>query len=201
MAAKQKTRYAILGLLSWKPMSGYDIKKVVDVGLSHFWNENFGQIYPTLESLVSDELATKQEQGSQGKRKRFVYSITGKGRRAFKTWLKEPTAMPVVRNELQLKFFLSCNLPPAETIRLIRAYQTDQKALLDEYQRSATVLRAAMNAEAYPEELDEILQITSSKPSQRAAQCKVFYLTLRQGILSIQARLSWCDEVAKSLKE
>ena len=44
-------------LLSWKPMSGYDIKKLVDAGLSHFWNENYGQIYPTLESLVKEGLA------------------------------------------------------------------------------------------------------------------------------------------------
>ena len=72
-------------------MSGYDIKKLVDVGLSHFWNENYGQIYPTLESLVTDKLATKREKRSLGKRKRFVYSITRKGKRVFEAWLREPT--------------------------------------------------------------------------------------------------------------
>ena len=50
-------------------MSGYDIKKLVDVGLSHFWSENYGQIYPTLESLVQEGLATRKEDRSSGKRK------------------------------------------------------------------------------------------------------------------------------------
>lgn len=38
----KKTHFALLRLLSWKPMSGYEIKTIVDVGLSHFWNENYG---------------------------------------------------------------------------------------------------------------------------------------------------------------
>ena len=76
MSTKQKTRFALLGLLSWKPMSGYDVKKIVDIGLSHFWNENYGQIYPTLDSLVSEGLAEKSDGRGGGKRKRNVYSIT-----------------------------------------------------------------------------------------------------------------------------
>ncbi|MGA9048227.1 MAG: PadR family transcriptional regulator, partial [Dehalococcoidia bacterium] len=41
-----KTKYAILGLLSLKPASGYDLKKTVDWNIGFFWNENFGHIYP-----------------------------------------------------------------------------------------------------------------------------------------------------------
>lgn len=201
MATRQKTRFAILGLLSWKPMSGYDIKKLVDVGLSHFWNENYGQIYPTLESLVDDRLASKREKTSVGKRKRFVYSITRKGERAFKAWLREPTVMPIVRNELQLKFFLSCNLPTSESVRLVQEYQADQRTMLEQYQESAAVLRRSIESGSCPEELDDILQVTSSASAERSEQCKVFYLTLRHGILSMKARLAWCDEVLRSLEE
>ena len=32
MARKARTHYAILGLLCWKPMSGYDIKKLIEAG-------------------------------------------------------------------------------------------------------------------------------------------------------------------------
>ena len=68
-------------------MSGYDIKKLVDVGLSHFWNENYGQIYPTLDQLVKDGLATKRAERKSGKRQRFVYTITRKGQKAFRDWM------------------------------------------------------------------------------------------------------------------
>ena len=201
MATKQKTRYAILGLLSWKPMSGYDIKKLVDAGLSHFWNENYGQIYPTLESLVADKMATKKETPSNGKRKRFVYSITRKGKRTFEDWLGEPTAAPIVRNELQLKFFLSCDMPTDESVRLIQEYRTQQRAMLDQYRESEKLLRQAVRAGSVAEELGEILQLTGSTRQGRAKQCKILYLTLRHGIRSIESRLAWCDEVLRSLEE
>jgi DNA-binding PadR family transcriptional regulator len=43
---KSKTKYPILGLLAEQPMSGYDIKKLVDVRFSFFWNESYGQSIP-----------------------------------------------------------------------------------------------------------------------------------------------------------
>ncbi len=180
-------------------MSGYDIKKMVDVGLSHFWNENYGQIYPTLEQLVKDRLATKKEERTSGNRRRFVYTITRKGQREFSNWLSEPADAPIVRNELQLKFFLSCNLPTKESVRLIKEYRTQQQAVLDEYRQSEKVLRQAIRDGAYPEELNEILEITGSTGQSRGKRCNIFHLTLRHGIRVIEARLAWCDEVLTNL--
>jgi hypothetical protein len=40
------TPYAILGLLSIEPMSGYDIRANLEESLAHFWSESYGQIYP-----------------------------------------------------------------------------------------------------------------------------------------------------------
>jgi len=47
MPKENKTKYSILGLLSRAPMSGYDIKKLTDNSISHFWHENFGHITPS----------------------------------------------------------------------------------------------------------------------------------------------------------
>ncbi len=199
MAARQKTKFAILGLLSLKPMSGYDIKKLVDVGLSHFWNENYGQIYPTLDALVKEQLVTKKGDQSRGKRRRNVYAITRKGRLAVQNWQLEPTEPPIVRNELQLKLFLGGNLTKRQRIQLIEAYQVQQQAALDDYRQSEQVLRNAVEKGEYIEELDEILDLTSSNPKDRAKQCNIFYLTLRHGIRTTEARLAWCREVLENL--
>ncbi|QDV84544.1 PadR family transcriptional regulator [Planctomycetes bacterium TBK1r] len=199
MASKQKTKFAVLGLLTWKPMSGYDIKKMVDVGLSHFWNENYGQIYPTLEQLVRDGMATKKEKRITGQRQRFVYAITRKGQRAFSDWLSEPTDAPIVRNELQLKFFLSCKLPADQSVRLINEYRAQQQGMLDEYRQSENVLRQAIRDETYPDDLSRIFEIANSSDKSRAVHCNIFLLTLRHGIHAIEARLAWCDEVLENL--
>ena len=198
MPSKQKTKFAILGLLSWRPMSGYDIKRFVDVGLSHFWNESYGQIYPTLESLVDEQLASKKE--GAGKRRRHVYSITRRGRAKFRAWLAQPTTPPVVRNEFELKFFLSLEVPVKERLRLIDEYREQQRRLLAEYELSEEVLRRAIADGCVPAELEELIGDGSRQrqPKRRSEQCELFLLTLRHGIHVAQARLRWCDEVSRA---
>jgi DNA-binding PadR family transcriptional regulator len=201
MSTTKKTRFALLGLLSWKPMSGYDIKKIVDIGLSHFWNENYGQIYPTLESLVGDGLAQKSDASGSGKRKRYVYSITERGVEAFEAWLTLPADPPAVRNEFQLKFFLSSKLPTKATLRIIQVYRSQQQEILQGYRESEVVLRKAIERGEYPHELEDILAGNKSRRSagQRAKQCTIFLLTLRHGILAIESRIAWCDEAISHL--
>ena len=45
------TAYVILGMLAWGPLSGYDIKAVVDRSVRFFWAASYGQIYPELKRL------------------------------------------------------------------------------------------------------------------------------------------------------
>lgn len=201
MSKKRKTQFALLGLLSWKPMSGYDIKKIVDIGLSHFWNENYGQIYPTLDALVNEGLATKSKDKQSGKRKRNIYRITAAGVESFRKWLGEPADPPSVRNELQLKFFLSGKMPNKLSLKIINEYRKQQQVILSEYRESELLLRKAIDSGEYPFEVQEILT-GHERPlnkKQKAKQCNIFLLTLRHGILAIDARLKWCDEVISEL--
>ncbi|HWT76082.1 MAG TPA: PadR family transcriptional regulator, partial [Mobilitalea sp.] len=85
MAIKNKTRYAILGVLCMKPCTGYDIKKFCDNTISHFWNENFGHIYPVLKQLLEEGLITLADPEAEDRRK--LYTITEKGRQKFCEWL------------------------------------------------------------------------------------------------------------------
>ena len=203
MSRRKKTHFALLGLLSWKPMSGYDIKKIVDVGLSHFWNENYGQIYPTLDRLVKEGLARKSIDKHSGKRKRHLYRITAAGVSTFHDWLAQPAEPPSVRNELQLKFFLSSKLPANASLRIIIEYQKQQQLILTEYLESEVALRKAIESGNYPDEVQEIFD-GHEKPltkKQKSKQCRIFLLTLRHGILALQARLEWCEEVIAELSK
>lgn len=47
----RQTEYVILGLLSESPLTGYQIKRIIDVRFHFFWNESYGQLYPALKSL------------------------------------------------------------------------------------------------------------------------------------------------------
>ena len=58
---KSKTRFAVLGILSYGPMSGYDIKKFYEKNVAGFWSESYGQIYPILKRLAEEGLATRSD--------------------------------------------------------------------------------------------------------------------------------------------
>ena len=48
------TAFVILGILAIHPhQSGYEIRKTVQQTVGFFWGESYGQLYPTLKSLVA----------------------------------------------------------------------------------------------------------------------------------------------------
>src|ERR1044072_1314839 len=70
--------WVILGLLGLGSRTGYDVKRVVDRSIRHFWAATYGQIYPELKRL-EDAGWIKGEHAPRGGRARRVYSITPAG--------------------------------------------------------------------------------------------------------------------------
>lgn len=99
-----KTKYVVLGMLARCPQSGYTIKKWLENEHSHFWQESYGQIYPTLKKLVAEGFAvcgeTPQKENGRGQ---ILYSITPTGRAELEAWLREPPDIEKLRYELLLK--------------------------------------------------------------------------------------------------
>src|SRR5918999_5504170 len=107
-----KSKYAILGMLSIEPMSGYDIKKEVETSISNFWTESYGQIYPVLRKLIGEKLVTKTVESEAGKPDRHVYALTAQGRKELRRWLREGFAPKIQRNEFLLKLFFGEEITP-----------------------------------------------------------------------------------------
>ena len=113
MARENKTRHALLGLLSIGPMSGYDMKKLTDFSLGYFWSENYGHIYPILRKLEEGSLITRHTERTRGRPYRNVYRPTGKGEKELDDWLDIPTEKQSIRNEFLLKLFFGRRLAGA----------------------------------------------------------------------------------------
>ena len=184
-------------------MSGYDIKKFVEIGLSHFWTESYGQVFPTLNQLVADGLATKRDDCGTGRRKRFLYTITDRGSEALLEWLRAPSEPVKTRSELTLKFFLSCRHEPGQSLRLLAEHRAHIEKRLADYYPSAAVLQAAMESGQLPEDVESLLttESESGETVDRKAEALMFYLTLRQGIVVLEARLAWCEEATSALSQ
>ncbi|MCP5058617.1 MAG: PadR family transcriptional regulator [bacterium] len=180
MAGPNRTHFAILGFLTLGPMSGYDIKKLVEESTENFWSESFGQLYPALRKLSEDGLIEKQATASEGGRPRHIYSINDQGRAALATWQQEPTAPPPVRIELLLKLFFGANCDRATNRRQVLAYREQMVRDLERYR-----------------------EITERLHRDRSGNAELPYwlLTLRFGERDRAAHIAWCDETLAVLDE
>ena len=89
------TSYAVLGLLSIKPWSSYELTQQMDRSLGRFWPRAVSKLYEEPKKLVDHGLARASAERN-GQRSRTVYAITAKGRRALASWLQAPGAGPVL---------------------------------------------------------------------------------------------------------
>ncbi len=100
------TAYVILGMLGWRPMSGYEIKALVDKSTRFFWAASYGQIYPELRKLAAAGLIAGKA-SPQGGRRRNVYRLTPAGRRELERWLGLDADVFELRDEGLLKLFFA----------------------------------------------------------------------------------------------
>jgi PadR family transcriptional regulator, regulatory protein AphA len=103
----RQTDYVILGLLSEGPLTGYQIKRLVDLRFRFFWSESFGQLYPALKALAAAGLIA--ETGGETKRNHAqrAYQIKEEGLAALKLWLARPVARESVRLEILMKLYFA----------------------------------------------------------------------------------------------
>lgn len=114
------TSYAVLGLLSIKTWSTYELTQQMDRSLGRIWPRTVSKLYEEPKKLVDHGLARATTQET-GRRSRTMYSITPKGRRALAAWLQEPGDGPVLEFEQLLKVFFAENGTRADALRTLQA--------------------------------------------------------------------------------
>jgi DNA-binding PadR family transcriptional regulator len=180
MAKKSASKYALLGLLSWEPMSGYDIKKHFDEFVQFFWSESYGNIYPTLKRLLKKGLVTRRVEKTSGKPDRVIYTITPAGKKDLIDWYSEPIPAPKIRSELLLRLYFGESIPVSHHTDMIKNLHVNllkAKPIIDN------------NEKVY------------KKKARKSKRDYLTYLTFRQGYLFFQARLKWCEEVLEIMEK
>ena len=87
-------KYAILGLLMKKDMTGYELTKEFNSALFEFWNASHSQIYPKLKALTKEGLIEYHIEITGTVLEKKVYTITDAGKEAFKKWEETLYPMP-----------------------------------------------------------------------------------------------------------
>jgi len=128
MDSLSATAYVILGMVRREPLSGYEIKALVDNSTRFFWAASYGQIYPELKRLSEAGLVEGTDSPTGG-RKRIVYAITADGEEELKAWLRQPPEVFEMRDEGLLKLFFAEALPPEEAVEIVRVMRRYREAM------------------------------------------------------------------------
>jgi DNA-binding PadR family transcriptional regulator len=109
------TSYAVLGLLDQcGPATPYQLKRIAQVSIFHFWSIPHTQIYTECARLAEAGLLDERREDS-GRRRR-VYSLSADGRGALEQWRADPDAeMYELRDPGLLKLF--CGADPHQLAR------------------------------------------------------------------------------------
>jgi DNA-binding PadR family transcriptional regulator len=178
-------QYAILGLLSYKSMTGYDLKKMFDESINNFWAASLSQIYRELGVLESKNYLTSVIQHQDDRPDKRVYSITETGRISFKNWITNfPEKLSKEkRDEFTLRIFFGSNLSREELIVQFQRFIDEKKSSMEEITK-----------------IYEIAKKYSIEMNLKSSDEIYWKFVLKRARLTLEALIKWADECIKDLK-
>ena len=126
------TEGVILGLLSERERSGYDLLKRAEGSVAHMWAPAKSQLCAVLPRLVEAGLASRRTVRQSPRPDKQVYRLTRAGREAVRDWLE--TTPPKSWDELMLKVFFAELCSREALFRQLDDYAEVQRGFLAEYE-------------------------------------------------------------------
>ena len=150
-------RYAVLGLLNRRSMTGYELTQEFNSALKEFWSARHSQIYPELKKLTDEGLVTFEVEPGGPALEKKRYTMTDAGRREFMAWEKKPRALkPTPKDEFRLQLFFSDCLRPRDRKALLAHQLEGHRARLEHLRGNAAAFGnepAALDAPAFSDYL------------------------------------------------
>lgn len=123
--------YGLLGLLSSRSWTGYELTHQVQRSLRFAWPTSEGHLYREQKRLVELGWATVEDEPA-GRRSRKRYTITAAGRAALAEWQATPPQEPQLHVEGILRTFFADSTSPAQLAATMRTTGHQARAMLDE---------------------------------------------------------------------
>lgn len=174
-------KYAILGLLSVKSQTGYEIKANFSKSIRYLWNADQTQIYRTLSEIANQGLATVKIIQQEGPNKK-VYELTKAGHEDLKKWLAGAVKPKDQRNAVLLQIFFSGQIADEDILKNLK--------------RMREKIKAGIDALSSLESSSDLFNPTTTSPRVNF----FFKATLELGKRDSLMNLEWIDEVIEKLE-
>ncbi len=169
-------KHALLGFLSYKPMTGYELKQAFDTTVHFFWNAELSQIYPALKSMEREGLLSMHVEPQQDRPNRKVYEMTELGQEALEEWMQEPTELPSTKDAFLIKIFFGAAIDPDITRRNLEDQLRQHRAQLHYWETST---------------FESLRDVMERSPHLRDPNYWV--LTLEWAIRHERTCIEWCE--------
>ena len=176
---------ALLGLLNYRSMTGYDLKKTFDDTIDFFWSAQMSQIYRELNNLEEKGLVKSRIEPQDKRPDRKVYELTKEGKETFLNWLnKFPNQLSQhKRSRFLMRIFFSSRLKLDELAFEMTRYKKEKEKQLKYLSEVEEWIKGYNNDDKYKSE--------------------TFYwdLILRKGYKDNTADIKWAEECLQLIKE
>ncbi len=179
-------KFGLLGIIDDRPMTGYDLMKVFNGSLKHFWNAQTSQIYRDLATLERDGFLESEIEAQNGKPDKKNYFITEAGRESLISWVNDCDFSSVLtyRDPLCMKIFFSSKGDSYRLIAGLDDFILKNRALIIKY-----------------DEKDAALDNITKLPSKILESRKYWKMTISKGRFDCMSNIEWAKESIKILKE
>jgi len=174
--------HALLGFLNYHPYTGYDLKKIFDTSIRHFWPADQSQIYRTLARLTEQGFAEMEKIPQENRPDRKVYHITDAGRAELLKFLSGPPPFDEPRSAPLIQVFFAGQLSDEEVLAKFEGYAAIMRSILSQYEQVPAIIGPFQEEIHSPREYF------------------FWLLTLENGIRNMRANLEWAESVIERMK-
>ena len=175
MARLSTSSYAVLGLLSFARMSGYDLAAIAQRSVAQVWPISKTQVYAELRRLSALELVEGRDAEHSGGPAKTLFELTDAGERELDAWLAADTGMGL-------------RLRAPAVLKLLLGHRASAE------QARAGLARFRDRVHARLVELEQLAAVLERNPDAVYA-----WATVQFGVRVSEAILAWIDEVSGRL--
>jgi len=140
----------ILGLLSLRSMTGYELKNTFDRSVAYNWSSSGTQIYTALKSLEQKGLVKSDLVVQESKPNKRVYQITPQGKAYLEEWLKTPMEFQFAKDEFLVRVFFTNHIDDSQALQILEQHLALMERQVQELQniRARVTSRPSNNPRA-----------------------------------------------------
>ncbi|GAB6930637.1 DUF4180 domain-containing protein [Paenibacillus sp. JCM 10914] len=116
---------AILGILSWKSSTGYELKKIFEDSSFMYWSGNNNQIYKALMNMENEDFVTSEVVHQDNSPSKKIYSITEEGIKELKKWIMSSPEAPEIKKAFLVQLAWSDMLSNQELNEVLFKYENE----------------------------------------------------------------------------